>query len=50
MITDSVDYCMLVNELHGMVKVMRMLIKAGSGLGFSFGVGTWKYGAFKGLK
>ena len=34
MTTESADYCMLVNE----VKVTSLLIKAGSGLGFSYRV------------
>ena len=36
MTTKSADYCKLVNEWAW--KVRRVLIKAGSGLGFSFGV------------
>ena len=39
--TESADYCMLVNHGVGMVKVMSLLVKAASGLGFSFGVRAW---------
>ena len=39
--TESADYCMLVNHEVGMVKVMSLLVKAGSGLGFSFRVRAW---------
>ena len=35
--TKSADYCMLVNE-WAWFKVMSLLVKSGSGLGFSFGV------------
>ena len=35
--TKSADYCVLINEWA----VMSLLAKAGSGLGFSFGVRAW---------
>ena len=35
--TKSADYCVLVNE-WAWFKVMSLLVKSGSGLGFSFGV------------
>ena len=37
--TDSADYCMLVNEWAWLRS--RLLAKAGSGVGFSFGVRAW---------
>ena len=40
MATNSADYYVLVNE-WGVVKVTRLLIKAGSGHGLSFGVRAW---------
>ena len=40
MTTESADYCMLV-KLVVMVKVTSPLAKAGSRLGFSFGVRAW---------
>ena len=35
---ESADYCMLVNECMGVVNATSLLGKAGSGVGFSFGV------------
>ena len=37
--TESADYCRLVDEWA--FKIMSLLAKAGSGLGFSFGVRAW---------
>ena len=41
MATDSADYYMLVNECMGVLKVTRLLVKARSGHGCSFGVIAW---------
>ena len=41
MTTEGADYYMLVNEWACMVKVTSLLVKAESGLGFSFGVRAW---------
>ena len=40
MTTENANYCMLVKRV-GMVKVTSLLINAGSGHGFSFGVRAW---------
>ena len=48
---ESAYYCMLVNKM-GMVNVTCLLAKAGSGVGFSFGVRAWtemKIRCFKGM-
>ena len=37
MTTEGADYCMLVNESAW----LSLLVKAGSGFGFSFGVRAW---------